>query len=250
MSKVTKPAASSVPVITVDGPSGSGKGTISRLLSEATGFALLDSGALYRLTALACSKAGVEASNEASVAGVAQQLDVKFTVVANAVEVQLAGEVVTQAIRKEAIGMLASKVAAYPSVRAALLTRQRDFLQAPGLVADGRDMGTVVFPHAPVKVFLTASPEERAKRRVLQLQALGTKAIDEAKILADIKARDERDTNRSAAPLLPAEDALQLDSTQMSIEEVYTTIMKEVDRRQLRAAQASGLQTNRQGESE
>ncbi|WP_139309773.1 (d)CMP kinase [Teredinibacter haidensis] len=216
------------PVITVDGPSGSGKGTICRLLAEATGFSLLDSGALYRLTALAAIRAGVDRDNEETVTSIAQSLNTEFKLTPTAIAVMLDGDDVTQDIRREDVGMAASKVAAYPGVREALLNRQRDFRQQPGLVADGRDMGTVVFPDAPIKVFLTASAQERANRRVKQLQEAGEENIDKAKILADIQARDERDSSRAAAPLKPADDALVLDSTSLSITDVFETIMAEV----------------------
>jgi len=225
-----------IPVITVDGPSGSGKGTICKLLAEATGYSLLDSGALYRLTALACIKAGVNTADESQVTQQAQQLQIEFKVTPAQVLVLLAGQDVTQAIREEVVGMTASTVAAYPAVREALLQRQRNFQQAPGLVADGRDMGTVVFPAAPLKVFLTASAEERARRRVKQLEEAGTEGVNPEKILQDIQARDERDQNRSAAPLIPAADALVLDSTQMSITEVHNSIMAEAKSRKLLAA--------------
>lgn len=213
-----------VPVVTIDGPSGAGKGTICRLVAETTGFHLLDSGALYRLTALAGLNHGIDLNNEAAVAGVAKNLDVVFKVLAGEMQILLSGVNVSADIRQERVGMAASQVAVHPQVRAALLQRQRDFAQAPGLVADGRDMGTVVFPQAAVKVFLTASAEERAKRRVKQLAETGLLA-DYGKVLNDIQARDEQDSSRASAPLKPAEDAIILDSTRMSIEEVFATVM-------------------------
>ncbi|WP_188151622.1 (d)CMP kinase [Teredinibacter waterburyi] len=213
-------------VVTIDGPSGSGKGTICRLVAEATGFALLDSGALYRLTALASLNANIDLDSEAAVAALAEQLDIGFVAQDNYTQVILAGDDVTKTIREERVGMTASKVAAYPDVRAALLNRQRAFLTAPGLVADGRDMGTVVFPDAPLKVFLTASAEERARRRVQQLKDAGETDIDYAKILADIEQRDYQDRNRAVAPLVPAADAIELDSTSLSIDAVFQIIMR------------------------
>ncbi len=212
-----------VPVVAVDGPSGAGKGTVCRVLAEATGFALLDSGALYRLTALAAMRRAISVQNEAQVAELAKALDVEFQPSGNTTLITLGGEDVTDAIRQEAVGMNASIVAAYPPVRAALLDRQRAFAVPPGLVADGRDMGTVVFPRALVKVFLTASAEERAQRRRLQLQAAGIEA-DGHQLLKDIQERDLRDSSRAVAPLKPAADAIVLDSTDMPVNEVAEKI--------------------------
>lgn len=219
-----------IPVIAIDGPSGAGKGTICRLVASQLGYSLLDSGALYRLAALACRKLGVANDNEALVAEVASELDVSFEVGAEATSILLAGEKVSQQIREESVGMSASKIAAYPAVREALLERQKNFRVAPGLVADGRDMGTVVFPDASVKVFLTASAEERARRRIEQLKQAGTVGNYE-QILSDIQARDEKDSSRTSAPLKPAEDALVLDSTALSIDEVFNCVMQEVANR-------------------
>ncbi|SBS26179.1 Cytidylate kinase [Marinomonas aquimarina] len=215
------------PVITIDGPSGAGKGTVSQLVAEKLGWHLLDSGALYRLLALAASHHGIETDDVEALKVLAEHLDIQFQQTdSQEVEIVLEGEVVTQAIRTETIGNQASKLAAIPDVRDGLLLRQRAFVQTPGLVADGRDMGTVVFPDASIKVFLTASPEERAQRRLLQLEQKGD-VVNFDELVKTIKERDERDANRPVAPLVPAVGALVIDSTDMAIEQVVDVIMTE-----------------------
>ncbi len=210
-----------IPVITIDGPSGSGKGTVSQLVADALGFHILDSGALYRLAGYSVDKAGIGFENSKKVADLASSMQVAF----DHGRVILNGEDVSLAIRSETAGNNASKVAAMPEVRAALLDWQRHAAVAPGLVADGRDMGTTVFPDAPVKVFLTASAEERAQRRHKQLIEKGIPA-NISNLAAEIRERDERDRNRSATPLVPAEDALSIDSTDLSIEHVVEKILQ------------------------
>lgn len=222
-----------VPVITVDGPSGSGKGTVCRLLADTLGWRLLDSGALYRLTALAASHHGVSMNDEEALVVLAAHLDVQFASRDGVVLIILEGEEVTQAIRSESVGNDASVIAAIGTVRTALIERQRAFAELPGLIADGRDMGTVVFPDAILKVYLDASVEERASRRYNQLINKGLNASLEV-ILNDLQERDARDMNRSVAPLKPASDAMVLDSTSMSIEEVLGAILEEVRHKGLR----------------
>jgi len=214
-----------VPVITVDGPSGSGKGTISHAVARELGFHFLDSGALYRLLAYAAQQRGIALDDEPALAALAGTLDIRFPADGDTDTVLLDGVDVGGEIRTEAAGAGASKVAALPAVRAALLQRQRDFRQPPGLVADGRDMGTVVFPDAEAKFFLTASAEERARRRFNQLKEKG-KEFPLEEILADIRARDARDSGRAVAPLKPAPDALQIDTTSLDIP---TTIKRVLD---------------------
>ncbi|KJR21704.1 cytidylate kinase [Vibrio navarrensis] len=220
--------SSQTPVITVDGPSGAGKGTLCMLLSKKLGFQLLDSGAIYRVLALAAIHHGVDTESEDALVPLATHLDVQFIAEGDLVKVILEGEDVSKELRKEETGMAASKVAALPRVREALLRRQRAFETAPGLVADGRDMGTVVFPQAQAKIFLDASAQERAHRRLKQLQDKGLDVrFDD--LLSEIQERDDRDRNRPVAPLRPAEDALVLDSTSMSIDEVVEKALQYIE---------------------
>ena len=221
-------AVSAAPVITIDGPGGSGKGTVAGILAKKLGWHLLDSGALYRLLALAASQQQLAFSANEQLLALAKNLPVQFL----QDQVLLAGEDVSLTIRTEQVGGWASQVAAIPEVRTALLQRQDDFRQPPGLVCDGRDMGTVVFPSAELKVFLTASVEERAQRRYLQLKAKGEE-VKLASLLQEIRERDERDMGRATAPLKPAPDALILDSTQLSIEQVVQRILDQVAERHL-----------------
>jgi len=205
-----------VPVITIDGPSGSGKGTISRMLARELGFHFLDSGALYRLLAFAAQRRGIALDDEPALSALCGELDIRFPADGDGDRVLLDGEDVGDAIRTEAAGGGASRVAALPAVREALLDRQRRFRLLPGLVADGRDMGTVVFPDAEAKIFLTASAEERARRRCKQLKEKGNPVFYED-ILTDIQVRDERDASRSVAPLRPAQDADLVDTSELDI---------------------------------
>ncbi len=214
-----------VPVIAIDGPSGSGKGTIARRVATELGWHLLDSGALYRLVALAADRAGLADAGEAALAELAARLDVRFgTDEAGEEQVWLSGDEVSRELRTEEAGKGASRVAALPGVRDALLDLQKGFRQAPGLVADGRDMGTTVFPDAALKVFLTASAEERARRRHKQLNDKGID-VSLAALSRDIEARDKRDSERSVAPLRPADDARLLDSSSLTIEEVTRKVL-------------------------
>lgn len=215
----------SVPVITIDGPSGAGKGTVARIVAEQLGWHLLDSGAIYRVLAVAIQHHHISLDDDEPIIPIAAHLDVQFEISSQGEsKVILEGENVTDSIRTEEIGALASQVAAFPRVREALLRRQRAFSVKPGLVADGRDMGTVVFTQAPVKVFLTASAEERAERRFNQLKEKGFD-VKIGRLLDDIRQRDERDRNREVAPLVPAEGALIVDSTDLSIQEVVNKVL-------------------------
>ncbi len=213
-------ASTAVPVIAIDGPSASGKGTIAQRVAEALGFHYLDSGALYRLVALAALRSGVALEDETAVSDLAKQLDVRFCVG----RILYNNHIVTDDIRSEICGMGASRVALLPGVRQALLLRQQAFRQAPGLVAEGRDMGTVVFPDAMLKVFLTASAEVRAERRYKQLKEKGIDANMRA-LLRELHERDQRDSARSVAPLQMAVDARELDSTGIGIDEIVRQVL-------------------------
>jgi len=222
MSRSDKP----VPVLTIDGPSGSGKGTISRAVAEALGWHLLDSGALYRAVGYAAGMASIDLSDAAAVTRIAETTKIVFRTPKDGGETRVIvnGLDATDDLRTETCGAAASAIAAIPTVRAALLDKQRAFHKAPGLVADGRDMGTVVFPDAPYKVYLTASAEERAKRRHKQLKDKGL-AVTLAALLREIEARDERDANREVAPLKPASGAVIVDSTALPVEEVIRRVL-------------------------
>jgi cytidylate kinase len=211
---------SNIPVITIDGPTASGKGTVAHKVADHLGFHLLDSGALYRLTALAALRRGLELRDEHALAKVAEHLPVRF----NGGHIFLGTEEVSNAIRQEEVGNTASKIAALPAVRQALFGLQLGFRQTPGLVADGRDMGTVIFPGAKLKVFLTASVEARAQRRYKQLIDKGFSAnMDD--LLADLQSRDARDTQRAVAPLVPAEGAHLLDTSHMTVDEAVAKVL-------------------------
>jgi len=211
---------SNVPVITIDGPTASGKGTVASRIADRLGFHLLDSGALYRLTALQALRGALPLSDEAGIAKLAQQLPARF----RDDMIYLADEDVSHAIRAEEVGNMASKIAALPGVRQALFDLQLGFRQAPGLVADGRDMGTVIFPTAKLKVFLTASAEARARRRYKQLIDKGFSA-NMNDLLADLRARDERDTHRAVAPLVAAADAHILDTSAMGVDQAVEQVL-------------------------
>lgn len=214
---------SAAPVIAIDGPGGSGKGTIALHLARRLGWHLLDSGALYRLVAVAALDRGVGADDETGLARVAGELDARFEAGDDGVEVLLDGVSVTGRLRAHETSEMASRVASVAAVRDALVSRQRAFRQPPGLIADGRDMGTVIFPDAALKIFLTASAEARALRRYKQLKEKG-ESVNLSRLSEDIEKRDERDRTRAVAPLRPADDAHVIDSTEMSIEEVLSAI--------------------------
>jgi len=218
-----------IPVITIDGPGGSGKGTVSLRLAETLGWHLLDSGALYRLVAVAAIKAGIDtqvggSSLEESAGGLAASLDATFSVQDRAVRVLLDGEDVSEALRSEAVSVLSSKLAVLAPVRQALVGRQRSFRQLPGLVADGRDMGTVIFPDAPLKIYLTASVQTRAQRRYKQLKEKG-ESVNLSRLFREIEERDRRDETRQLAPLRPAIDSHVIDSSELSVDQVLAEIL-------------------------
>ena len=219
-----------MPVITVDGPSGSGKGTVCRLLADKLGWDVLDSGAIYRVLSLAALHHQIALDNEEALVPLAANLDVQFLVDSqtNAGKVILEGEDVTSTIRNEEVGAAASKVAALPRVREALLRRQRAFKTERGLIADGRDMGTVVFQDAPLKIYLTASAQERARRRFVELNERGLD-VTLSGLLQDIQARDERDMNRTVAPLVPADDAIEIDTSELNAQQVFDKVITLVD---------------------
>lgn len=230
------PDNSNVPIITIDGPGGVGKGSTAKRIASTLGWHLLDSGMLYRLLALSAINHQVAADNQANLEIMAAALDIKFVAHGNEEGVQalLEGEDVTTMVRTEDVGMMASRVAALPSVRAALLARQHAFVEPPGLVADGRDMGTIVFTKAPLKIYLNASVEVRAERRYKQLLDKGQSG-NLARLAESIAARDKSDMERTVAPLKPATDAVCIDSTQMTIEQVCNQILREAKQRNLLA---------------
>jgi len=228
---------SQVPVITIDGPVSSGKGTVAAAVAKALGWHLLDSGAIYRVLGYYAQSQNVALDDAEALVKLAKNLPLAFQQnAAGEVQVFLAGEDVGRTIRQESVGELASQVAVIPAVREALLQRQQDFAQLPGLVADGRDMATVVFQQAPLKIYLTASAEERAKRRYQQLSEKGFSA-NLSHLIEEIRARDERDTQRTVAPLKPAADAIVIDSTAMSVADVVNQILNEARARHLVAEQ-------------
>ena len=220
-------------IITIDGPSGSGKGTVSRLLADKLSFQYLDSGALYRVLSIAATRRNVDTANKVELALIAEHMDVIFKTSAQGdFDILLEGENVTSDVRTETTGALASQLAAYPEVRDALMKRQRLFARGNGLVADGRDMGTVVFPAADLKIYLTASIDERAKRRHKELIEKGEDVSLRA-LAEQVKARDERDINREVSPLVAATDAIELDTSNMSALEVLDTVLHMIDFKRL-----------------
>ena len=221
--------ANSIPVLTIDGPSGSGKGTISRHVADQLGWHLLDSGALYRAVGYAAGEEGLDLSDAEAVTRCAEATRIRFRDPKDGGETRVIvnGHDATDELRTETAGAAASAIAVFPGVRAALFDKQRDFRKAPGLVADGRDMGTVIFPDAQYKVFLTASAEERAKRRYTQLKDKGLN-VTLAALLREIQARDERDAARTVAPLRPAADALTIDTTGIAVASVVAAVLSVV----------------------
>ena len=212
-----------LPVVTIDGPSGSGKGTVAMRLAKDLGWHFLDSGALYRLVAVAAIDRGIGPDDEEALGKVAAALDVDFGLTADGMVILLDGNYITGRLRSEEVSIFASEASAHPAVRSSLVRRQRAFRKAPGLVADGRDMGTVIFPDAVLKIFLTASVEARAQRRYKQLKEKG-ESVNLSRLFRDIEKRDERDSSRAISPLRPADDAHLIDSTDMGIDEVLKLI--------------------------
>ncbi|MFC0322516.1 (d)CMP kinase [Gallibacterium melopsittaci] len=217
-------------IITIDGPSGVGKGTLCQALTKHFGFHLLDSGAIYRILGLAAWQHQLDFNNEEALTKLAQTIQIHFVPDENGVRTLLDQQDVSDTIRTQQVAEYASKIAVFPQVRAALLQKQRDFAIAPGLIADGRDMGTIVFPQADIKFFLDATAEERAKRRLKQLQEKGING-NFAQILSEIQERDYRDRNRAVAPLVPADDAILLDSSSLSIKEVFSLALQHIRQR-------------------
>ena len=212
-------------IITIDGPSGAGKGTISRMLAKKLGFHYLDSGALYRLLGLAAERRKVSTDNTKGLITLAEHMDIRFETTDNGnFRALLEGEDVTNIMRTENTALLASEVAKHMNVRAALLKRQQHFAVEPGLIADGRDMGTVVFPHAELKIYLTASTEERAQRRYKELLEKG-EDVSLPALIEQVRSKDERDMGRDASPLKPAEGAVQLDTSELSVQDVMDTVL-------------------------
>ncbi|MEE4639650.1 MAG: (d)CMP kinase [Wenzhouxiangella sp.] len=233
-------SVTAVPVLTIDGPSGAGKGAVSARVAVRLGWHVLDSGAVYRSVALAALESGVDLADEAALVHLCADLDLAFSPGADGIAVSLGGRALGDALRAEAVGEASSRVAAVAPVRSALLDLQRRFRRRPGLVADGRDMGTVVFPDAPVKVFLDASVDERARRRYRQLKENGEDVTFD-RLLSDLEARDRRDRDRAVSPTLPAADAVVVDSTALSLVEVVEQVVKiAADRLDLEVAGATG----------
>ena len=225
MSVVENSTGNSVDVIAIDGPSGAGKGTISRIVAKKLGFHYLDSGALYRLLGIASQRHNLKLDSVSALAALAEHMDISFETTRHGnFTIHLEGEDVTRQLRTEETGALASQVAKFPEVRSALLKRQRAFARNPGLVADGRDMGTVVFPNAPIKLFLTASAEERAARRYKELLEKG-ESVSLPALVEQVRSRDERDMSRDASPLRSASDAIEIDTSEMSIQEVTERVL-------------------------